>query len=113
MSFNISNLENISFEGLTDNLYPHLQLFEELIENQEYDAAQTLLQSNDELCQYMILLYAVSNANSGESSSDSNSFMAETDDTGYVNKFMMSDGEQQYDITISNGNFVINVHSGK
>ena len=113
MSFNINNLSNINIDGLTNNLYPHINLFKNLIENENYDSAQTLLKSNDELCQYMVLLYAAFNASSGESSSASNPFTAETDNTGYVNKFMMSDGEQQYDITISNGNFVINVHSDK
>ena len=107
MSFNISNLSNINIDGLTSNLYPHLNLFKNLIENENYDDAQTLLKSNDELCQYMVLLYAASQFSEG-SEVYINPFRPITNVHNDVTQFSMVDNTGNLcNITISNSKFVI------
>lgn len=103
MDFDISNLENLEIEELTNELYPHLELFNDLIKDEDYETAQTLLQSNDELCQYIILLYAVS-----ISSKESDCPFFPTIQGKYVKNFtMIDDFDNIYTISISNNQFII------
>lgn len=99
MDFNISDLKNLKIEELTNELYPHLELFNDLIEDEDYEAAQTLLQNNDELCQYIILLYAASNCNCKDSS-----FVPTLGNLGYVQTFIMQDNQgSTYELLIEEG----------